>query len=281
MPTATLSPPTARGSDFAALSGLVARAGLLRPRPGYYVARIGLVASLYLAGWVAFVLIGNSWYQLILAPCLAVVFAQLALVSHDIAHRQVFRTRRVSEIAGLVAGNIGIGMSYGWWMDKHTRHHANPNHEERDPDVAPDALVWSTRQADAARGMARLLGAWQAYLFFPLLTLEALSLCVSSVRALRSRPSMRYRRTEAALLLLHFIGYLGIVLLCCRRPGPPSSSPFTSGCSACTSAARSRPTTRACRCSRTPTSARTSCAARCSPHATFAADLSSMYCSAG
>jgi fatty acid desaturase len=213
MPTATLSPPTARGSDFAALSGLVARAGLLRPRPGYYVARIGLVASLYLAGWVAFVLIGNSWYQLILAPCLAVVFAQLALVSHDIAHRQVFRTRRVSEIAGLVAGNIGIGMSYGWWMDKHTRHHANPNHEERDPDVAPDALVWSTRQADAARGMARLLGAWQAYLFFPLLTLEALSLCVSSVRALRSRPSMRYRRTEAALLLLHFIGYLGIVLL--------------------------------------------------------------------
>jgi fatty acid desaturase len=212
MPTATLAPQTARGSDFAALSTLVTRAGLLRPRPGYYLARIGLVASLYVAGWVAFAVIGDSWYQLIVAPFLAIVFAQLALVAHDIAHRQVFRTRRASEIAGLAAGNLGIGMSYGWWMDKHTRHHANPNHEERDPDVVPDILVWSTRQARAARGAARLLGGWQAYLFFPLLTLEALSLCVNSVRAL-TRPSLRHRRAEAALLLLHFAAYLGIVLL--------------------------------------------------------------------
>ena len=65
-----------------------------------------------------------------------VVFAQVALVAHDLAHRQVFRTRRPSEIAGRIAGNLGIGMSYGWWMDKHTRHHTNPNHEDLDPDVA-------------------------------------------------------------------------------------------------------------------------------------------------
>jgi fatty acid desaturase len=213
MSTATISPATARGSDFAALSGLITRAGLLRPRPGYYLARIGLVAGLYVAGWAAFVLIGNSWYQLIVAAFLAVIFAQLALVAHDIAHKQVFRTRRASEIAGMAAGNIGIGMSYGWWMDKHTRHHANPNHEERDPDVLPDSLVWSLRQARAAKGMARVLGGWQAFLFFPLLTLQALSLTVSSVRALTTRPSMRHRRAEGVLLLLHFAAYLGIVLL--------------------------------------------------------------------
>jgi fatty acid desaturase len=184
----------------------------MRRRPGYYVARIGLIASLYVAGWAAFVAIGDSWYQLIIAPCLAIVFAQLALVAHDIAHRQVFRTRRASEIAGLVAGNIGIGMSYGWWMDKHTRHHANPNHEGLDPDVDPYVLVWSARQAESAGAVARLAGRWQAYLFFPLLTLEALSLCVNSFRAL-ARPSLRHRWTEAALLVLHFAAYLGIVLL--------------------------------------------------------------------
>jgi fatty acid desaturase len=212
MSTAALSRPTARGSDFAALCDIITRAGLLRPRPGYYVARIGLVVGLYVAAWVAFAILGNSWYQLITAPILAIAFAQLALVSHDIAHRQVFRTRRVSEIAGLVAGNIGIGMSYGWWMDKHTRHHANPNHEGHDPDVDPYVLVWSSRQARVAKGIARLLGGWQAYLFFPLLTLEALSLCVNSFRAL-ARPSLRYRRTEAALLLLHFAAYLAAVFL--------------------------------------------------------------------
>jgi fatty acid desaturase len=212
MPTATLSPPTARGSDFAALSHLIARAGLMRRRPGYYLARIGLVTFLYIAGWVAFAAVGDSWYQLIVASCLAVVFAQLALVAHDIAHRQVFRTRRASETAGLLAGNLGIGMSYGWWMDKHTRHHANPNHEQRDPDVLPDVLVWSTRQARASAGIPRLLGRWQAFLFFPLLTLEGLALQAGSVRAL-TRPTLRHRRAEAVLLILHIAAYLGAVLL--------------------------------------------------------------------
>jgi len=220
MPSPTLAPPVPaappasqlRGSDFASLSRLITEAGLMRRRPGYYIARIALVVGFYLAGWTAFAAIGNSWYQLLLAPVLAIAFTQLALVAHDIAHRQVFRTRRASEIAGLVAGNLGIGMSYGWWMDKHTRHHANPNDEERDPDVNPDLLVWSANQARNAKGIARWVGRRQALLFFPLLTLEGLNLHVNSVRAL-FRPTLRNRRAEALLLALHLAAYLATVLL--------------------------------------------------------------------
>lgn len=198
-----------RGSDFAELSRRVAGAGLLGRRAGYYAMRIGTVATLYAAGWVLFAAAGDSWLQLGVAAFLAVVFAQVALVAHDIAHRQVFGTRRASEIAGRVAGNLGIGMSYGWWMGKHSRHHANPNDERRDPDVAPETLVWSTEQASATRGWHRALVRTQAYLFFPLLTLLGVNLHVSSVRAL---PRLRSRRLEAALLLGHAVGYLGAVL---------------------------------------------------------------------
>jgi len=200
------------GSDFAELVSRVTASGLLERRPGYYVARIGIVAVAFVAGWVAFFAVGNSWWQLLVGAYLAVVFAQIGLVAHDIAHRQVFRTRRTSEIAGRIAGNLGIGMSYGWWMDKHTRHHANPNHEELDPDVSPDVLVWSDKQAKESRGIARVLGRWQAFLFFPLLTLEGLNLHISSVRALR-RPSLRARRLEAVMLLAHFVAYLGVVFV--------------------------------------------------------------------
>ena len=142
---------------------------------------------------------------------LAVVFAQVALVAHDLAHRQVFRSRRASEIAGLVAGNLGIGMSYGWWMDKHTRHHANPNHEDHDPDVSPDVLVWSQGQAAVSRGVARFIGRRQAFLFFPLLTLEGLNLHASQRPGALSRPSLKHRRLEAALLVAHFAGYFALV----------------------------------------------------------------------
>jgi fatty acid desaturase len=201
---------TRAGSDFAQLSRAITQAGLLNRRPGYYVARIGAVAAVFAGTWAVFFALGDSWWQLAVAAVLAVAFAQLALVSHDLAHRQVFRTRRPSEIAGLIAGNLLIGMSYGWWMDKHTRHHANPNHEELDPDVSPEILVWSTDQARRARGPARLIGGWQAYLFFPLLTLEGFNLHVSSFRAL-ARPGMRRRWVEALLLVVHVVAYLGAV----------------------------------------------------------------------
>jgi fatty acid desaturase len=200
------------GSDFARLAQRVNEAGLLRRRPGYYLVRIGLLAACYGGGVAAFVLLGDTWWQLLVAVAFAVLFGQVALVSHDLAHRQVFRTRRPTEIAGLIAGNLGIGMSYGWWMDKHTRHHANPNHEELDPDVAPDILVWSDDQARASRGIPRFLGRWQAYLFFPLLTLEGLNLHVSGVRALRD-PKLKRRALEATLLFTHFAGYLAMLFL--------------------------------------------------------------------
>lgn len=99
-----------------------------------------------------------------------------------------------------------------WWQDKHTRHHANPNHEDLDPDVIPDILVWSTRQAESSRGLPRLIGARQAILFFPLLLLEGMNLHVSSVRGL-FRPSLRHQWWEAVLLFGHIAGYLATLFL--------------------------------------------------------------------
>ncbi|MFJ3799470.1 fatty acid desaturase family protein [Streptomyces sp. NPDC090088] len=200
------------GSDFAGLSRRITEAGLLRQRHGYYAVRLTVVIGLLATGWAAFAVLGDSWWQLAVAAFMALVFGQVALVAHDLAHRQVFRHRRTSAIWGRLFGNLGIGMSYGWWMNKHTRHHANPNHEELDPDVAPEILVWSTEQARNSSGLARLIGGHQAFLFFPLLTLEGFNLHVSGVRALFS-PSLKSRRLEGGLLFLHMALYLSALFL--------------------------------------------------------------------
>jgi fatty acid desaturase len=204
--------PTTMGSDFAVLSRRITGAGLMQRRPAYYVTRLSVVALMLLGGWTAFFVIGSSWWQLLTAVFLAVTFAQVALVAHDLAHRQVFRTKRPSEIAGRLAGNLGIGMSYGWWMDKHTRHHNNPNHDDLDPDVAPDLLIWATEAASGRRGLKGFITRHQAALFFPLLTLLAASLKVSSVKALRDG-TVKRPRLESTLLILHAVGYLGALLI--------------------------------------------------------------------
>ncbi|GAA3721354.1 acyl-CoA desaturase [Streptomyces tremellae] len=210
--TARTTPPHGAGSDFARLSQQIAAAGLLRRRPLYYTVRIALVLLAYGGAWTTFVVVGDSWWTLAVAALLAAVFGQVALVAHDMAHRQVFRLRRASAVAGRMAGNLGIGMGYGWWQDKHARHHANPNHEQLDPDVAPDILVWSQDQARGAKGLARAVGGSQAYLFFPLLALEGFNLHIAGVRGL-ARRTLKQRRQEGTLLFANFALYLTALLL--------------------------------------------------------------------
>ncbi|BCY11666.1 acyl-CoA desaturase [Actinoplanes sp. L3-i22] len=205
-------PTRTAGSDFAVLSRRITAEGLMERRPAYYLLRLSVVAAMFVAGWTAFFLIGSSWWQLLTAVLLSVTFTQLALVAHDLAHRQVFRTKRPSEIAGLIAGNVGVGMSYGWWMDKHTRHHNNPNHDDLDPDVAPEVLIWATESALGRRGLKGFITRHQAGLFFPLLTLLAIDLKVSSIKALRNGVVKR-RRVEIALLVLHAVAYLSALLI--------------------------------------------------------------------
>jgi fatty acid desaturase len=213
MTTTTQRPrPGTTGSDFAELNRRVNAAGLMRRRPFYYAVRLTVVTLMLVAGWTAFVVIGSSWWTLAVAAFLAITFAQVALVAHDLAHRQVFRTRPISERFGLAFGNLGIGMSYGWWNEKHTRHHNNPNHDDLDPDVAPDILIWSREAAAGRRGFAAWLTRWQAYLFFPMLTLLGLSLRRSSITALR-RGTVKHRAAESVLLGLHLAGYAAALLL--------------------------------------------------------------------
>jgi fatty acid desaturase len=208
-PAAPLSP---RGTDYARLSRMVRNAGLMEKRPGRYAWRIGVTVALLAAGWAAFVLVGNSWWQLGVAVFLAIMFTQLGFLGHDAGHRQICKSRRVSYILGILLGNLGIGLSYGWWVTKHQRHHANPNTEGADPDIGMKVLAFTPAQAQASRGIARMVFRCQAYLFFPMLLGEGLSLHVAGISAATKRAT-RGRAIEAVLLVAHLAGYLTVVFL--------------------------------------------------------------------
>ena len=209
---ASAPPQPRRGSDYAELSRQVKQAGLLERRRWSYTWRIAVVVALLAAGWGAFVLVGDSWWQLAVAVFLGVMFTQLGFLGHDAGHRQISGSRRVSRILGVLLGNLGIGLSYGWWVEKHNRHHAHPNTEGADPDIGMRVLAFTETQARASRGWSRAVFRYQAYLFFPMLIGEALSVHVAGVRSLASRDSGT-RPAEAALLGIHFVGYLTAVFL--------------------------------------------------------------------
>src|SRR4051812_21727871 len=200
----------ARGSDYAELSREVKRTGLLNRRPGYYSVKVGVNLLLLAAGWAAFAWIGRSWWQLLIAAFLAVMFTQTAFIGHDAGHHQISGSKRVNNLLGRLHGNLLVGLSYGWWISKHNRHHAHPNQVDRDPDIASGAIAFTEDHARARTGPGTWLARHQAWLFFPMLLLEGLNLHVAGVRALLARTgtARTTRLAETGLLTIHIGGYL-------------------------------------------------------------------------
>jgi fatty acid desaturase len=205
----TATTRTQRGSDFAALCRQVRAADLLQRRGRHYAVRISLTVLAFVAVCAGFALVGDSWYQLGVAAVLGLASTQLAFLGHDGGHQQVCRSRRANDLVGLLIGDLLVGLSFGWWLDKHNRHHANPNHEEHDPDIGESVLAFTTSHIAARTGgLSRFIASYQAWLFFPMLCFEGLQLHVASVRSLIQGGQRRYRRVEAALLSAHLLGYL-------------------------------------------------------------------------
>jgi fatty acid desaturase len=202
-----------RGSDYAGLSRQVRAARLLDRTPWRYGLRIAATVLFFLACWWALVAIGQSWLVLVPAVLLGVASTQVAFLGHDGGHQQIAATRTGNTVVGLLAGNLLTGLSIGWWIDKHVRHHANPNKEDHDPDIGEGVFAFTTAQAANRAGrLPRAIARNQAVLFFPLLTLEGLNLHAASVRWLFRARGGRLRRTELLLLSVHVLAYLGVVL---------------------------------------------------------------------
>jgi len=186
-------------------------AGLLERRIAAYGLAIGINVGLMALTWAGIAVVGASWWVLLLAVPLGVLTTRAAFFGHDAGHQQIAGSRKVHDWIGMLHGNLVLGMSYAWWNDKHNRHHANPNHTDKDPDVGEGVLVWTLEQASGRKGLEGWLTRNQASIFFPLLTLEGFNLKVSSVRFLLAR--RRTERVELGLIAVHLVLYFSALFV--------------------------------------------------------------------
>jgi len=111
-----------------------------------------------------------------------------------------------------VIANLLVGISYGWWRNKHTRHHANPNKEGADPDIALTMVAFTPQQARRhTNPLVRWLVGHQGWWFFPILMFEGLQLHAAGIRRILSRDKVERRGVEATFIVVRIFGYLAIV----------------------------------------------------------------------
>src|SRR5690625_575276 len=222
-PDTSISPPTPRRrtraehhaqvSGFFDLQQRVKDAGLLERRVGAYIFRMILLGLAFAGAFTLLFTLGDTYWQLAVAVLFGVLFTQVAFLSHDGAHQQIFATGKHNAWFSRLAGNLVVGMSYGWWTRKHGRHHANPNTIGKDGDIATGALVFIPGEAADRRGFMGWITRRQGWLFFPLLTLFAFALHYTSVKSIVQNPKLKCRKTELALLAARFISFPTLVVL--------------------------------------------------------------------
>src|SRR6478735_6665930 len=193
MSAASQPMPAARPGGYAELAAEVRALGLMDRRLPFYAGFLGVILCALAASVTGLLMLHDTWWALLLAPVFAVVSTQIGFFGHDAAHRQISRRERTSRVLGMFAANLLNGLSYGWWLDKHNAHHAHPNDLDSDPDVRAGAVVFDEGQAVGRRGVAGWVTRHRAWLFVPMLTLEALNLHRASALAVL-RTGLRHRR---------------------------------------------------------------------------------------
>jgi len=209
----TLEGSTHRSSsnDYVQLKQLVKQRGWLDQQPAYYAWKFLFTTGLLAIGIVFLFMLHNFGLLLLLALYMGFVSMQFGLLGHDVGHRQVFRTGKRSRIAGFLVGNLMVGWSWSWWIDKHNAHHGHPNQPGLDPDIVRPFTAFTEDAARSRRGIARSLAKYQAYLEFPLYLLSPITFLVLSILFL-CRKKAKHIRTEALLLILHYTLYVGLLL---------------------------------------------------------------------
>ena len=200
--------PPPRNQDYAELKRLIMEKGLLNKQPRYYVTQILLILALLALSITVLVLIDSLWIQLANAVFLAFVFTQISFLGHDAAHRQIFRRARYNNIAGTIFWNVILGMSNGWFIYRHNRHHVSPNEFGDDPDTDLIILSLSEEQTRRRSGLLRSLVKYQVFLL-PLLSLEMIALRYASFRYLRWKHTP-YPLIELPLTAVSVLVYLAL-----------------------------------------------------------------------
>ena len=188
---------------YISLSETIREANLLRRSPGFYLLTGIAIAVGFGGATTGFILLGASWFQLLIAASLGILFTQVAFLAHEAGHRQILSNGPSNDrLARILAAFVG--MSYSWWDSKHSRHHGNPNRVGKDPDIEVDTISFLDEDAARARGLRRLITRKQGWFFFPLLTFEGLNLHFHSFRYLFGRGPVKARWAELGMIAARF-----------------------------------------------------------------------------
>jgi len=139
---------------------------------------------------------------------LAFISVQAGFLAHEAGHGAITRRRRLAAGIGQVFNTLLTGLSFSYFSHIHRLHHPHTNERVRDPDMQSGFFSMYAQSAAAKRGLGALITRHQAVLIWILVSLQAFSLKIDSLRHVLARP--RTTRADQAMLLAHAVLWLAV-----------------------------------------------------------------------
>jgi fatty acid desaturase len=125
----------------------------------------------------------------------------------------MFESGKRNEWVSRFVANLVVGLGYGWWMHKHSKHHGNPNTMNKDMDMDANAIVYTPQDAETRTGAPAWFMRRQGWFFLPAMTLTGLDLHVKTLRMLLAKEPVKHRGIELTLMAIRLIGFPVLVIL--------------------------------------------------------------------
>lgn len=190
--------------DFERFTIYLKNNGFFDPVHSEIICRLLEIYMIVLFGYI----LHNRFF---LFSCLLIGIAsgRCGWLMHEAGHYSFTGNIQIDKFLQIVIYGAGCGMSASWWRSQHNRHHATPQHENKDPDLATLPLVAFNKcilpeKMNAV--MSRYLK-YQLYLF-PFITTSLVSLYWRYYLHVRTMIKNLYNTKTSGHACLEMVSYI-------------------------------------------------------------------------
>jgi fatty acid desaturase len=185
----------------------LAAAGCFRRAPALMAVHMAAVLAAFGCGYALLLTGPPAWLRGFTLLGLAIASVHAGIVAHDAGHGTITRRPGPRLLLGLVFNTLLTGLCWSHFQRIHTRHHAHCNEREEDQDMRSSILsLYPEAAAEKRTTFSRLVTRHQAWLLWPLVSLQGFELKVDSVATLRSDAAAA--RLDGPVLALHVLLWL-------------------------------------------------------------------------
>lgn len=187
----------------------LAEAGCFAPAPLQHIFHMLWVIALYMGGYIVLLFQPATGVKIIALLSVAFSSVQAGFIAHEAGHGAITNKRWLRKLIGLFFNTYLTALCYSHFRKIHTSHHGHCNEQDKDIDMHSGLFSLHPQAvSDKSTWFGKFVSRYQAYLIWPLVSLQGFSLKIDSINTLRQ--NTKATRLDQFVLLLHLLLWFGL-----------------------------------------------------------------------